>query len=190
MTLPPYRPPDHLATILEQLQAAKSFVATLMDENLPDKSSRIELAGAALEHIVNSVAILAQLQDQLRSDVADLAVQNYQGSLNAENQTLAYKDTQALIDRGMRQAEDATDGLTASRGLIKALNPVIGLVDALMWGVRSLKHTVVQIDAINASLAKLRSDVAPLIEAHAERQRQIENWLDDALKGGSDGKTE
>lgn len=189
MTLPPYRPPDYLADVLGQLKAATSFLTALKDVNdnqATHKSSRIELTHAALESLVNAIAIVAQLQDQLRSDVAELAVVNFKGNLNAENQMTAYKDTQVLIERGMRQAEDATDGLTASRGLRKALDPIIGLVDALMWSVRSLKHTAVKVDALNASLAKLRQDVTPLIEAHAERQRQIDNWLDDALKGSND----
>lgn len=193
MTVPPYRPPDHLAQVLEQLQAAKALTAHLvaMNESSSDgPSERIAITAETLEYLVNSVAIMAQLQRQMQSDLADAAVYHYERSLSAANQMMAYTDTQTLIGRAMRQAEDATDGFTASQGLRKALSYVVGLVDSIMVTLRHVRATIAQFDALAATVTKLRSDVAPLIERERERQAQLDNWLDDALKGGTDDKGE
>lgn len=191
MTFPPYRPPDHLAAVLEQLNATKALVNAIdgLNETAEQRSQRIELAADALESLVNSVSIMAQLQRQMQADLADVAVMRYERDLNAANQTLAYNDTKRLIDLAMEQA-DHESAAYSTRGLFKALNFVIGLVDAIMFSIRSLKVSIIQVDALTAAVSKLRADVAPLIEQYAERQRQIDNWFDDALKGGSDAKPE
>lgn len=189
MTFPPYRPPDHLAAVLEQLNATKALVNAIdgLNETAEQRSQRIELAADALESLVNSVSIMAKLQRQMQADLADVAVMRYERDLNAANQTLAYNDTKRLIDLAMEQA-DHESAAYSTRGLFKALNFVIGLVDAIMFSIRSLKVSVIQIDALTVAVSKLRQDTAPLIEQYAERQRQIDNWFDDALKGGSDAK--
>lgn len=185
MTFPPYQPSDQLSDVMAQIAAAKAQIGVLQvsNETADRKSQRFELAGEALESLVNAVYIMAEMQRSMQTDLAGMSAQHYQGSLNAANQILAYSDTVKLIDKGMKQAEDATDGLTASRGLRKALEYVIGLVDALMFSVRAIKSSIAQIDALRAAVEKIRKDVNPLLEAHREREARIDDWLKGALDG-------
>ncbi len=199
MNFPAYRPPDKLADILAQLQAAKSVAATLDDLNrnrAANPSQRIELTVVSLEHICNAIALIAALQRETQADIADLHVKVYERDLNAENQVLAYPSIYQSVGEAMKRASDATDGFTASQALIVALNFVIGMVDSLMVTTRYVRSKVARFETMATELRTLREDFAnlerklePVVAREELRQSDISRWEDDALKGGGDGSS-
>lgn len=191
MTLPPFRPSDQLSDVLGHLQAARSMTAVLQAENngSPNRSVRFETTVAILESLCNAVSILAAMQRETQSDVADLHVKHYERELGAENQVLAYPSIYTSINEALQRADAAQDGYTAAQALLAALRFVVGSVDGLMVTMRHVRAKAAQVDTLITSvrtlredLLALRRDLAPVIE----RERTIDNWIDDALKGQDD----
>lgn len=165
--------PNHIDSVRAALANAQASIATLAHDNnrSPNFSQRFETTIAALADLAECVDVLIHLQRETDATLTDIQVRGYDALLKQQNRTAAYGAFARAFADDLNEAKRATDGLTASTHIIRGAGRLFIIVEGLVIATAGMS---MKLEALEKRMTDL------------ERDRTVDGWIGDALKGSGD----